>query len=174
MSRDVLLPDRFVALDVEIASRTPIRVCAIGVARFEAGQEVRAYRSLVQAEGLVRYSRIHGITRSDLLGAPPWPRVWADVCALLGDVDTIVAYRARFDRGAILTMSARFGIRLPRLRFVCAAEMMTRRHGSCGRLRESIEALGLTFPGQPHEPLADARAAAMLALVCCSSQPPPA
>lgn len=168
--RAVLTLDRFVALDVEIACRSPIRVCAIGVARFESGREVDAYRSFVHAEGTIRYSRIHGLTRSELISAPSWPKVWKETCALIGDVRTIVAYRARFDRGAILTMSARHNIRLPALRFVCAAQMVAGQYGRAGSLAESIKALGLSFPGQPHEPLADARAAAMVALACIASR----
>ncbi len=164
-----MLPDRFVALDVEIASRSPIRVCAIGAVRFESGREVKAYSSLVHVDGVIRYGHIHGLTRADLWNAPCWPQVWFDLTGLIDDTKAIVAYRASFDRAALLTMAARHGMRLPRLRFICAAELAAAASGAESdnprvSLRESIESLGLSFPGQPHDPLADARAAAMLAL----------
>lgn len=158
--------DRFVALDVEIASRSPMRICAIGAARFELGRETRSYRSFVQAKAPIRFSRIHGLTSIDLAGAPSWPVVWNDLLKVLGDIHTVVAFRASFDRGALLAMSAHHGIRLPRLRFVCAAELMGARYGSRVDLSESLAVLGLRFPGSPHEPLADARAAALIALAC--------
>ena len=158
--------DRFVAIDVEIASRSPIRICAIGAARFEGAQETKSYYSLVSVSGLVRFTHIHGLTAGDLLGAPSWPQAWQGVRTVLGDIQTIVAFRASFDRGAILSMSGRIGVRLPRLRFLCAAEMMKARYGCELNLAASLKMLGVQFPGRPHDPLADARAAAAIALAC--------
>lgn len=158
--------NRFVAVDVEIASRSPMWICAIGAARFEAGCETGAYQSLVRVEGPVRFTRIHGITNRDLIDAPAWPAVWQEMLTVIGDIRTLVAFRASFDRAAILTMSARHGIRLPRVRFVCAAALMEARHGARLDLRASLESLDIPFPGRPHDPLADARAAARIALSC--------
>jgi DNA polymerase III epsilon subunit-like protein len=151
-----------------------MRICAIGAARFELGCETRSYRSLVQTRGPIRFTRIHGLTSSDLAGAPPWPAVWNDLLDVLADIDTVVAFRASFDRGAILVMCANYGIRLPRLRFVCAAALMQARSRSRLGLSASLEVLGLPFPGRPHEPLADARAAALIALACAPPRVPPA
>jgi DNA polymerase III epsilon subunit-like protein len=164
--------DRFVAVDVEIASLSPLRVCAIGAVRCEHGCETGAYRSLVAAEGRIRFSHIHGIWAADLEGPPAWPVVWQELMAVLGDIRTLVAFRASFDRGAILTMSARHAIRLPRLQFVCAAAMVEARYGTGLDLTESLGALGISFPGHPHDPLADARAAAMIAQACTASPTP--
>lgn len=158
--------DRFIALDVEISARTPIQICAIGAARFESGKETGAFQSLVRVEGPVRFTRIHGLRATDLVGAPDWPTAWKGVLDLRGDIETLVAYRARFDRGAILAMSARCGVRLPRLRFVCAAELLERRFGRQPDLSAALEILGRPFPGRPHDPLADARAAGLIALAC--------
>ena len=158
--------DRFVALDVEIASRSPLRICAIGVARMEGGRETETYRSLIRVEGSVNFSRIHGLTAADLKGAPSWPAAWREVLNVLGDIRTVVAFKASFDRGAILSMAARHGLRLPRLQFLCAAAMMETRYGRRFDLSASLDYLGLPFPGHPHDPLADARAAALIALAC--------
>jgi DNA polymerase III epsilon subunit-like protein len=159
--------DRFVAVDVEVASRLPIRICAIGAARFECGLETMSYSSLVAIDcNRVRFTHIHGLTAADLSGAPSWPQAWRKVLDVLGDIQTIVAFRATFDRGAILAMSGRYGVRLPRLQFVCAAEMMQVRNGRRLSLKECLELLGIPFPGRPHDPLADARAAAAIAIAC--------
>jgi DNA polymerase III epsilon subunit-like protein len=114
----------------------------------------------------VRYTGIHGLTAADLLGAPDWPRAWRALLPVLRDITTIVAFRASFDRAAILAESGRHGVRLPPLHFTCAAEMFKKRHGLDVSLRASLEHLGIPFPGQPHNALADARAAAALALAC--------
>ncbi len=44
--------------------------------------------------------------------------------------------------------------------------MFKRQYGRDMTLRASLDHLGLTFPGQPHHALADARAAATIALAC--------
>lgn len=163
--------DRFVAVDVEIAARSPIRICAIGAVRVEYGREIESYYSLVRIDGRVRYTHVHGLTAADLMNAPPWPTAWQGVRALLTDVHTVVAFRASFDRGAILAVSGCYGVRLPRLRFVCAADMIKRKCGCDMNLAASLERLGLPFPGQPHHALADARAAAAIALACGAATP---
>jgi DNA polymerase-3 subunit epsilon len=156
--------ERFVALDVEIARRVPMAVCAIAAARFESGRETDSFRSFVRYTGRVRYGHIHGITGADLRNARPWPAVWHDVLKLVGDVTVVVAYRAAFDRAAIMTMCAGHTIRMPRIRFVCAAEMCQERIGRPASLVAALQTIGVPFPGRPHEPLADARAAAALVL----------
>ncbi|MBP7569213.1 MAG: hypothetical protein KBA95_04025 [Acidobacteria bacterium] len=158
--------DRFVALDVEIASRHPLRVCAVAAVRIENGVESAWFSSLVATTGRVHYSDIHGLTAADLRGAPCWPDVWSGLVDLFGDVQTVIAFRASFDRGALLTMCGRHGLRVPRLRFVCAAELAATCLVRVGSLSETMAALGLPFPGRPHDPLADARAAAAIALAC--------
>jgi DNA polymerase-3 subunit epsilon len=168
--------DRFIAVDVEIAGRTPIRICAIGAARFESGMETGAFHSLVRVDGPVRFTRIHGLRAVDLLDAADWPTAWRGLLDLKGDIETVVGYRVRFDRGAILAMSARYGIRVPPLRFVCAAELMERHFGKHPDLSAALDALGRSFPGRPHDPLADARAAGLIVLACVQAsgvaQPP--
>jgi len=164
--------DRFVAVDVEIASRSPLCVCAIGAVRIELGHEIKSYHSLVHVNGPVRFARVHGITAADLADAPPWPTVWAALLDLLGDIHLLVAFRASFDRGAILAMCANHGIRPPPLRFDCAAAMIEAHYGRRLDLRAALDALGLPFPGRPHDPLADARAAAAIALACAHNAAP--
>ncbi len=158
----------FVAVDVEIASRRPLLVCAVGAARFDNGHEVNAFHSRVRVDGRVHFTTIHGLTAADLRDAPPWPLVWKGIVELLGPTRHMVAYRAVFDRAAILTMCAKHGIRLPQLRFSCAAEMFEARAGRSMTLSSALNTLSISFPGRPHDPLSDARAAAALVLAFAS------
>jgi len=158
--------NRFVALDVEISSRRPLRTCAIAAVRIESSRETGSIKSLVRVDGPVRFTRIHGLTEVDLADAPPWPDVWKAIVELMGDVRIVVAFRASFDRAAILTMCALHQLRVPHVRFVCAADMFRARHHRRLNLQDSLDFLSLPFPGQPHDPLADARAAALIALAC--------
>lgn len=159
-------PQTFLALDVEISSRSPLQICAIGAIRVELGQEIATFESLVHTEGRVRYTHVHGIARTDLLRAPRWPVVWRGVSALLSGVTDVVAFNAAFDRSAILATSAMHGVRLPPIRFICAAALAARRYGWHLSLSETLTRLGLTYPGRAHKALDDARAAALLALTC--------
>lgn len=157
----------FVALDVETSSRTPRRVCSVGACAVdETGTETSAFYSLVAVTGPVRFTRVHRLTATELADAPSWPEVWSRLRPLLLPDRPIVAFRAAFDRGALLSMCARHGIAMPRLRFTCVAELARRRLGADQPLNEALRALGIPFPGQPHHALADARAAAALFLAC--------
>lgn len=164
--------ERFIAIDVETASRSPQSVCAIGAARFEHGAETGAFKSLVSVKGPVRFGRIHGLEVRDLAGAPAWPAVWRELLEFAGDIREFIAYRAEFDRGAILAMCGLHNVRLPPLRFTCAARMIAARFAGNRDLREAMRLLGLPFPGRPHDPLADARAAAAVAIACSVPRPP--
>ncbi len=164
--------ERFVATDVETASRSPMSVCAVGAACFESGNETGAFKSLVHVSGPIRFGRIHGLDATDLAGAPTWPAVWRALLDFVGDLRVFVAYRAAFDRGAILAMCARHSVRVPPLHFTCAAQMVESRFARKLDLREALQLLGLQFPGRHHDPLADARAAAAVAMAC--GQPLPA
>jgi DNA polymerase-3 subunit epsilon len=158
--------DDFIAFDVELASRRPIQVCAIGAAHFQARKEVRCYQSLVRINGRVGFSGIHGLTSRDLLDAPLWPSVWKEFLQFVGQTRLFVAFPAHFDRGALLTMCASYGLRPPPLRFVCAAAMAEARLGRKLDLASVLHELGLTFPGRHHNALSDARAAAAVVIAC--------
>ena len=88
--------DDFIAVDVELASRRPIQVCAIGAAHFRARSEVGCYQSLVRINGRVGFSGIHGLTSRDLLDAPSWPRVWEGFLQFVGQTRLFVAFPVDF------------------------------------------------------------------------------
>lgn len=152
----------FISIDVETAARSPARICAIGAARFENGRETATFHSLVHTHRPIHYTHIHGLSAADLSDAPPWPIVWRSLQNFLGDTHTLVGYRVGFDRAALLTMCARYGLRLPRFQFVCAAEVFRKTFRRSPDLATALKDIGLPFPGRPHDPLADARAAALL------------
>jgi len=164
--------DRFIAIDVETASRSPTSVCAVGAVRFELGRETGSFKSLVHVDGPVRFGRIHGLEARDLAGAPEWPAVWHELLQFTGDIREFIAYRAEFDRGAILAMCASHNVRVPALHFTCAAKMIETRFPGNRDLAEALKLLGLPFPGRHHDPLADARAAAAIAIACMVPRAP--
>lgn len=164
----------FIAIDVEIAARRPIRICAIGAARFESRRETASYHSLVRVEGRVHFCEFHGLSRPDLLRAPRWTTVWRELLDFMGEIRPLVAFPATFDRGALLAMCAEHGFRPPPLPFVCAAAIAEERLGRRLDLVSTLDALGLVFPGQHHDPLSDARAAAAVVMACTPPHAPAA
>lgn len=161
-----VLLERFIAVDVEIASRLPGSVCAVGAVRIEGGRETGCFKSLVRVAGPIRFGGIHGLAAAELAGAPEWADVWHRFLLFAGDIHDFIAYRAEFDRGAILAMCAAHQVRVPKLRFICAARLVETRFAGRHDLAEALRLLGLPFPGRHHDPLADARAAAALVLAC--------
>jgi DNA polymerase III subunit epsilon len=153
---------RFTAFDVEVSSRSPLTVCAVAAVLYDGEKEVSAFSSLVAVKGRVHYTHIHGLTDDALRGAPNWPDVWLRLQPLLTSSPTVVAFRASFDRAALLTMCGLHGVRLPPLLFTCVADEAKRTFGYQGTLSEHLQRLGTPYPGQPHDALADARAAALL------------
>ena len=166
----VLDPRRFVAVDVETGSRYPPRICSIAAVRMDDGQETALFHSVVAFSGRLRFSEIHGLTARDLAVAPRWPAVWRAFTGFItdtpDDIPTLVAYRAGFDRGALLSMCGLHGVRMPQLRFCCAAEMVKQRFGRNMSLWSAMREFELPFPGSPHDPRADARAVASILLAC--------
>lgn len=161
-----LLEGAFVAVDVEVSSRSPLTICSVGAARFRSGVETGSFYSPVRATGKMRFGRIHGLTLADVAVAPPWATVWQDLIRFISPVSVYVAFNATFDRGAILTMCARHGVRPPPMRFLCAAAMAEACLGRRLDLPSAVAALGLTFPGRHHDALSDARAAGAVAVKC--------
>lgn len=160
----------FTAIDVEIASKSPLNICAIAAVRIENGHEVGSYYSLVACPGRIGFTRIHKISSAALLDAPNWPTVWSSIINFIDDNVPLVAFRASFDRAAILAMCAQYGLRVPRLKFYCAASIAEKYLQRRVTLQEALNLLGMEFPGRPHDALADARAAAAVVLACIDSR----
>jgi len=161
-----ILNGAFAAVDVEISSRSPLAICSMGAARFESGVETGFYNTPIRTTGRIRFGQIHGLTHADLIAAPAWPTVWHDFLQFVEKTRVFVAFNASFDRGAILAMCGRHGVRPPPMRFICAAALSEACLGRRLDLPSAVAALGLAFPGRHHDALADARAAGAVAVKC--------
>ena len=64
-------------------------------------------------------SKVHGLTREDLLGkgARPWPEVHSDVVEALEAASTVVGWNATFDEGMLRQTSERHGLQFPALKW---------------------------------------------------------
>jgi DNA polymerase III subunit epsilon len=104
---------RFAAVDVETANPKWGSICQIGVALFQAGQEVQCWEALVDPDDLFAEFNIgiHGITQARVAGLPRFPHAYEELQALVQGV-TIVSH-SMFDRTALAQACARY--QLPQL-----------------------------------------------------------
>lgn len=79
--------NRFVSLDLEMANDNLTSVCQVGVAIFEHGKLINTWETLVNPDGEFGYyqTKIHGLTKADVLHAPRLTDVAEHLSALLTD-----------------------------------------------------------------------------------------
>lgn len=114
----------FIAIDFETANNRRDSACAIGLARVSKG------RIVAEAHHLIRppskefwYTHIHGLTWKDVAEAPDFAGIWPQIADLFDGVDFISAHNAGFDRGVLYGCCETYGIRPPRLPFLCTVEL---------------------------------------------------
>lgn len=123
------------------------------------------FTTLVDPQGPVGPTHIHGIEPAHLGGAPPFAGIASRLLTLLrGRV--LVGHNVGCDRAFLAAEYARVGVRLPAVPEVCtmrlAADRNRERPVPCGlSLRACVQALGVTG-WTPHTALGDARATAAL------------
>ncbi len=161
-----LMTDTFVALDVEttgLDARTH-RVVEIALIRFEVGEEVDAWSSLVNPGCNIPpdATAIHGIGDRDVTGAPAFVELAPTVAERIAG-KTLLAYNAPFDFGFLVSEMARGGRPVPPLAIWLDPLPLVRRRLTYGRatLPVACRELGVSLP-RAHRAADDARAAGLL------------
>jgi DNA polymerase-3 subunit epsilon len=100
------------AIDFETTGLSPEtdRVIEIGIACYDQGQQTRLENWLVNPGVPVpeEARSVHKISDQELAGAPPFDRVFEEVCQVLGG-RLPLSYNADFDRGFLLAEHRRLG-----------------------------------------------------------------
>ena len=157
----------FSAIDVETADSWPGSICQIGIVVVSEGRVAEKWSTLVDPEGSFSpfNIRIHGITPDSVQGAPTLPAVHGSLRRHL-DGAVIVSHTS-FDRGAITKACGRYGLRVPRGRWLDSARVARRAwpgqlSGRGYGLKQVAAHLGIRF--RHHDALEDASAAAQIIL----------
>lgn len=160
--------DSWVAIDFETANGSRASACSVAVVRVSGGQATEAFASLIRPPTghdrfEARNTAIHGIRRTDVVGAPTWRQVWSQLRDFIGD-SPIIAHNAAFDTSVIRGANGATGIDAPPLRYACTLVIarQTWRLDSY-TLPRVARAAGIVF-GDHHRAEADARAAANVLL----------
>lgn len=152
------------ALDVETANPDLASICQVGIATFRAGQVVEEFSTLVDPQDYFDPMNmyVHGITESDVAGAPTYAQISDQVNAILKDA--ICATHTAFDRSAIQQCCKKHITPLPQCQWLDTARVARRSWESVARkgygLANLADMLGIRF--KHHDALEDAKAAGMI------------
>lgn len=113
---------RYVALDIETANEERSSICSIGLAKFEHGEIVDEYYTLINPE--VDYFsfmniEVHGITEEDVVDKPTFPEVMKEIEEFI-DNHLLVAHFSQFDMYAIQDAYQKYGLNIPPLNYICS------------------------------------------------------
>lgn len=152
-------------LDVETTGRSPEkdRVIEIAVVRIKAtGEPIREWHTLVNPEGPVGATEIHGITDSDVVDAPLFSDIAGDLLEVL-DGSVIAAHNAQFDTKFIKNEFGRLWWEMPETVPVCTMESwnLTSWQTETRKLADCCAAVGVELTNA-HAALYDTRATAEL------------
>ncbi|WUH91625.1 3'-5' exonuclease [Streptomyces sp. NBC_00433] len=158
----------YAVVDVEATGSSSRRHRVVELALVLLDRDLRPegeFSTLVDPQGPVGPTHIHGIEPAHLGGAPSFAGIAARVLALLrGRV--LVGHNVGCDRAFLAAEYARIGVRLPAVPEMCTMRMAADLHREHPvpyglSLRACAQALGVTG-WAPHTALGDARAAAAL------------
>ncbi len=159
------IPFKTAVLDLETTGfRSSDRVIEIGVVLLDEHLTVEAtWQTLVQPDRDIDNTHIHGISASDLVTAPRFAGIAAELAELL-DGRVLVAHNAPFDTRFLSAEFARLDIDLPEpgIWSLCT-RVLSRTHlpGAPQRLADCLSCAGL-HNELPHAALADATATSEL------------
>ncbi|QGU05068.1 exonuclease domain-containing protein [Corynebacterium comes] len=160
-----LVPHPVAVVDLETTGLGPSdRILEIGVVLLDRDLRQEAtWQTLVQPGRDIDNSHIHGITATELVRAPQFEGVAAELAELLGG-RVIVAHNAPFDTRFLAAEYARLDVDLPGgTGWSQCTRILSRRllPGAPQRLSECLDSVGLGND-RPHAALADASATADL------------
>jgi len=161
----------FLALDFETANQESDSACAVAVVRVEGSRIVDRFDSLIRPPSSVfTFTWVHGIEWRHVEHAPPFAKVWPQLCALAEGAAFFVAHNAPFDRRVLGACTQRARVKPLDLPFVCTMQVARRQWGIrptrlpdvCARLR---------IPLQHHDARSDAEACAKIMIAALEQNP---
>lgn len=159
------MSNRFVSLDLEMANDNISSICQVGVAVFEHGKLVNTWGTLVNPDGEFGYyqTKVHGLTKSDVLHAPKLVDISEHLSLLLAD--QVVCSYGMSDCSALMD-----SLPLPNCTWMDAS-VVARRVWEYGKNRRKLQDVCLeqnVFLADAHNALADAVATGEL--MCLAMQ----
>ena len=163
----------FVALDVETANARFSSICSIGAVRFEGGLPIDDFYELIdpRAEFGGINSAIHGISESDVRGAPTFDQVLPRLNSFVRGLP--VAHHTHFDKSAVHQAASESGVTPPNWTWLDSARVTRRAWPKLARrgygLADVCHMIGYEF--DHHNALADPSACGAVVLAASRELP---
>lgn len=153
--------DRIAVVDVETTGLFPgnnDRIVEIAIVLTSTDGQIHGeYETLVNPERDMGPQSIHRITAGEVLGAPRFREIAGDVIDLLQGAQLVAGHNIGFDRRFLIGEYKRLDVSLPDFSCFCTYQSLGRNN-----LRACCEEFGISFDGEPHWAIHDARATARL------------
>lgn len=154
-------PNHFAVVDVETTGLNPYRsdrIVEVAVVLMIPGTGiVREFVTLVNPERDMGPTRIHGLTAGDVINAPRFSQIAAELADFVRGAVAIAGHNVRFDMAFLRSEYERFGMSIP-----IGTIIDTMRLAGGGSLFTCCSDHNITYDGQAHTAIYDARAAANL------------
>ena len=121
------------------------------------GEVIREFVTLLNPERDIGPTSIHGLTASDIIAAPRFAEVAGALLDILNGCVAVAGHNIRFDHSFLSAEFDRLGHAFPNGPTVCTMQL-----AGGGTLSSCCEDYGITFEGDKHTALHDARATAQL------------
>lgn len=150
----------FVTIDFETGQYARESACAVGLAKYQQGQVVDTFYSLVRPPVLyIRpdFTAIHGLTVEDVQYAPSFEELWESQIQPFMAGFPVAAHNASFDMGVLRAVLAWYDLGAPRFSYFCTLALA--RHTWPALPSHKLTFLGSTFgiDYAAHNALADAQ-----------------
>lgn len=164
------MPVSVAVIDVETTGLFPFRhdrviEVAVVVIRTD-GRIEREFVSLVNPQRDIGPTSIHGLTSEDVRDAPQFGEIAGSIVDAVRGAVAIAAHNVRFERQFLEHEFSRIGCALPPYHSICTMQL-----AGGGRLVNCCADHGISWEGEAHHAMADARAAARLLASILAKQP---
>jgi DNA polymerase III subunit epsilon len=126
----------------------------------------REFTTLVNPERDIGPTRVHGLRAKDVVAAPRFADIAGTLVEIIEGCVALAAHNVRFDHSFLDAEFKRLGYIVPECPTLC-----TMRLAGGGNLSQCCTDYGISFDGEVHEALHDARAAAQLLTVLLKDAP---
>ena len=165
------LPDTWVAIDFETATREPNSACAVGVAVVSEGCVVESASWLVQPpfnEYEFWNTNIHGISAEDTALAPDFREIWFELQPLVA-LGPLLAHNASFDMRVLRALRDSQDLPMPAVTYACTVTMARRAFPALRNHKLDVVCEHCGIGLVHHDAASDAVACANVALACASA-----
>ena len=160
--------DAFVAIDFETANRSRHSACAVSVVRVDHGSITKTLTYLIKPPELYfEFTHIHGISLSNVLDAPTFPEIYAEILNCIEGAHYIAAHNAPFDRSVLKALCLYWQLDLPVLDWRCTVKLARQKWELFPtKLPDVCRHLGIHL--KHHDATSDATACAQIVMMAAS------